>query len=68
MTVLVNGVSKEVPDGATVVDVLVALELDASTRGIAVARNGDVVLRTQWSATQVSSGDRIEILRAVQGG
>jgi sulfur carrier protein len=68
MTVVVNGVSKELPDGATVAELLASLELPASGRGVAVARNGDVVLRSKWNDTHVDSGDRIEILHAVQGG
>jgi sulfur carrier protein len=68
MTVVVNGVSKEVAEGATVAELLAVLELPASGRGVAVARNGEVVLRTEWDGTHVASGDRIEILHAVQGG
>jgi sulfur carrier protein len=68
MTVVVNGVSKELPDGTTVAELLASLELPPSRRGVAVARNGDVVLRSEWHDTHVDSGDRIEILHAVQGG
>jgi sulfur carrier protein len=68
VNVLVNGVSKQMHSGATVTQVLVALELSPAARGIAVARNGDVVLRAEWSATQLENGDRLEVLHAVQGG
>jgi sulfur carrier protein len=36
--------------------------------GIAVAVNGIVVPRGQWTRTELRAGDRIEIVRAVQGG
>jgi sulfur carrier protein len=39
-----------------------------SPRGIAVARNGDVVPRSAWDTTVVSAGDRIEIVTAAAGG
>jgi len=68
MTVVVNGVPKELADGTTVAELLAVLELPSSGRGVAVARNGDVVLRSDWDGTRVAGGDRIEILHAVQGG
>jgi sulfur carrier protein len=36
-------------------------------RGIAVARNGEIVRRDDW-AQGVEDGDEFEIVRAVQGG
>lgn len=35
---------------------------------VAVARNDEVVPRSEWADTVVRSGDRIEILVAAQGG
>lgn len=40
----------------------------AERRGIAVALNDTVVPRGRWAATALRSGDRLEILVAVQGG
>jgi sulfur carrier protein len=37
-------------------------------RGYAIALNGGVVRRDAWAKTQVNDGDRIEIVRAMQGG
>ena len=37
-------------------------------QGIAVAINGVVVRRSQWSTTQLHAGDDIEILWASSGG
>lgn len=67
MTVLVNGKPCEVGEGATVADLLHVM-LPEQTRGVAVARNGDVVLRAEWDRVMLASGDHIEVLHAVQGG
>ena len=64
--VLVNGEPDEVAEGTTVAD-LVARHRD-SPRGVAVARNEEVVPRSRWDATVVAEGDRLEILTAAQGG
>ena len=66
MRAMVNGEDWELPDGATVADVL--RRLAAPDAGIAVARRGEVVPRAAWAATPVHDGDDIEVLTAVQGG
>ena len=37
-------------------------------KGFAIALNGAVVRRDAWAATSLADGDRIEIIRAMQGG
>jgi sulfur carrier protein len=64
--VQVNGSSVEGAPGTTVAD-LVA-EWCASPKGVAVARNGEVVPRSAWDDTRVVAGDRIEIVTAAAGG
>jgi sulfur carrier protein len=64
--VTVNGEPAELAD-ATTVAALVDLHR-ASPRGVAVARNEEVVPRSQWATTVVAEGDRFEILTAAQGG
>ena len=49
------------------VDTLIA-ELGIEPRGIAVARNGEVVRRSQWTNTMVVSGDLVEVVTAAAGG
>jgi sulfur carrier protein len=61
-----NGERHEVA-AETTVEQLVATATE-QTRGVAVARGGEVVPRSAWPATRVADGDRIEILQAVQGG
>ena len=39
-----------------------------ASRGYAIALNGTVVRRDAWARTPINEGDRIEIVRAVQGG
>ena len=47
---------------------LVVLGFDPEGRGIAVARNGEVVPRSAWETTTLAPDDRIDIVGAVQGG
>lgn len=39
-----------------------------SPQGIAIALNGAVIRRRDWETTQLEEGDRVEIVRAMQGG
>ena len=66
VAITVNGDPEEVAAGTTVAD-LVARHLD-SPKGVAVARNEEVVPRSTWPATVLADGDRVEILTAAQGG
>jgi sulfur carrier protein len=66
--IVVNGESREVAEGLVLTDLLREMELPPEQRGIAFARNGDVVLRASWPETTLRAGDRLEILHAVQGG
>ncbi|MEO6880138.1 MAG: sulfur carrier protein ThiS [Mycobacteriaceae bacterium] len=65
MKVLLNGSPHHVDDGATVTE-LVA-RAGAPATGVAVAVDGAVLPRSQWSQTVVE-GSTVEILTAVQGG
>ena len=66
MEVQVNGEWRAFSDGATVAEVMKALE--APDRGVAVALDGEVVRRGDWPGRVVPAGARMEILTAVQGG
>jgi thiamine biosynthesis protein ThiS len=66
VTLRVNGHQREAPTGWTVAD-LVA-ELAPDVRMVAVERNGAIVPRAAWSATALAQGDRLEVVRFVQGG
>ncbi len=66
MSPLVNGVPAPAQAGATVAD-LVAAWCD-SPRGVAVARNGEVVPRSRWADVVVGPDDHVEIVTAAAGG
>ena len=51
----------------TVAALLVELQIEQK-RGIAVARNREVVPRSRWETEFVTQDDEIEIVRATQGG
>ena len=68
MNATVNGQVETLPQGATVADVVTRLGHEPGGRGLAVAVNGEVVARAQWTATPVVEGDRLEVLIATQGG
>ena len=66
MRIHTNGEPREYPAKLTL-DALVAT-LTTAPRGVAAAVNETVVPRAHWSTTTLRSGDRVEILTAVQGG
>jgi len=66
MNVRVNGTDREVPDGATVTELLAALGVPA--KGVAVAVDGQVVTRTEHDTKVVPDEADVEVLTAVQGG
>jgi sulfur carrier protein len=62
----VNGEPAELPADATISDVVESW--CPSSRGVAVARNGEVVPRSTWNEERVLAGDAIEIVTAAAGG
>ena len=65
MRVIVNGEPREI--GSSSVDALLR-ELDYEGTHFAIAVNFDVVPRSRWAETALSSGDEIEIITPRQGG
>jgi sulfur carrier protein len=53
---------------STVAELLAVRGIDASARFLAVAINGTVVRRAAWASTPLAAGDRVEIVRPLQGG
>ena len=66
MRVIANGDTVELPDGATVDDLLAALGLGG--KWVVVERNREPVARADMAVTVLAEGDRIELVRAVAGG
>lgn len=66
IAIVVNGEKREANPSAMVVDLLVALGLDASR--VAIERNLEILPRPAWAQTSVQPGDRYEIVQLVGGG
>ncbi len=67
--ITVNGIPNGlVPPGSTVRAMLDLLGIDAAARGVAVAVDGEVVPRAEWSSAALADEARAEVLTAVQGG
>lgn len=67
MKLKVNGDSVDT-EAQTVKDLLSEFDVDTSGKGTAVAVNDAVVSRSEWEAHQLEEEDRVEIIRATQGG
>ena len=78
MNITLNGTEQSVADGASVSTLVTQLTgrsigpdgraADGRKLGVAVARNAEVVPRSQWHATALADGDDVELVTAVQGG
>ncbi len=69
MRVKLNGESRELTDGATVADLVERSGLEAQRRrGIAVAVDSEVIPRSEWESTELSEGQAVELVTAIQGG
>jgi len=66
MTLRVNGKAREVPEGATVRDLLATLGLPPGP--VAVEVNRDVVPRARHAQHVLHEGDRVEVVTLVGGG
>ena len=68
MRLEVNGESVTLPEGSTVRSAIEAAGAASTERGVAVAVDGEVVPRSEWDATQLADGQKVEVLAAIQGG
>lgn len=68
MRVLVNGRENDVPDSQTVLHLMETMMESVDNGGVAVAVNGEVVRRGDWSQRVLRDGDDVEVLGATQGG
>jgi len=62
----VNGETRQVPDGASVAELLALLGLAAPK--VAVERNLEIVPRSAWGGTKLVAGDRLEVVHFIGGG
>ena len=66
MTITINGEPCEVPPGTRVPALLEMHGLNAGR--VAIERNMEILPREQWAVTEVTAGDRYEIVHFVGGG
>jgi len=66
VNIQLNGESRILPEGATVRDLLTALQLDS--RYLAVEVNRNVIPRAKHSEQVLHDGDHVEIVTLVGGG
>jgi sulfur carrier protein len=64
--VQVNGETKQLPSGTSVRALLDHLGLNPGR--VAIEYNLEILPKTKWDATQVVTGDRLEIVQFVCGG
>ena len=67
MQLRVNGVKEDVA-AKTVSELLASRGIDPAARFLAVAVNGSVVRRSEWSSTALGPDDAVEIVRPFSGG
>lgn len=66
MHIQLNGEALELPEGASVADLIEHLQL--AGRRVAVERNLDIVPRSQYASTTLADGDSLEVVHAIGGG
>ncbi len=67
MLITINGKSRSFEAASLSVAELVQ-QLELTGKRLAIERNGEIVPRSQFDATQLADGDKLEIVGAVGGG
>ena len=68
MTIELNGTAVVLEQGASVREAVDRAGVGNARRGVAVAVDGEVVPRSAWAETELREGQRVEVVKAVQGG
>jgi sulfur carrier protein len=66
--IVLNGESAPFRAGETLDVVLASLGLTATSPGVAIAVDREVVPRAEWETFTLADGARVEVLTAMQGG
>ena len=66
MQIKLNGETKDVADGTTLLSLVEQLSL--APERLAVELNQEVIRRAEWHDVKLSDGDRVEIVHFVGGG
>ena len=64
--ITLNGRPHDLAGAPTIVELIETLSV--KPKQVAVAINGEVVMRREWPETRVRDGDVVEVVRAVGGG
>lgn len=64
--IVVNGQTRSIPEGQTVLDLLKSLELDPSR--VAVELDRAILRQPEWASRVLEPGARLEIVHFVGGG
>ncbi|HKO37523.1 MAG TPA: sulfur carrier protein ThiS [Solirubrobacterales bacterium] len=68
MRIELNGTPRELPKGATLDVAVRESGAGEEGRGVAVALDGEVIPRSEWTTTPLREGQAVEVLAAIQGG
>ncbi len=66
MDIRVNGLTHRFDAAPTVTELLRSMKLEG--KSVAIERNGNIVSKSAHQTTQLTDGDRVEIVFAVGGG
>lgn len=66
MQLMVNGETRQLPEGMTVAQLLE--EMSLTTKRLAVEVNLEIVPRSTYDTRRLQAGDRVEIVHAIGGG
>ncbi len=65
---MINGQVHELEASATVADAVRVAGAAPDEPGVAAALGEEVLSRGAWAGTELSDGDRVEVVRAAAGG
>ena len=68
MTLIVNGKEKTFERSLTLQTLMSQLDLQTDRKGVALCLNMQVIPKESWESTELSDGDKIEIVIAAPGG
>ena len=69
MKIIINGESRKFESTPLRLEVVLrAYGFDLQSKGIALALNENLLVRSQWVETELQEGDHLEIVHARQGG
>jgi thiamine biosynthesis protein ThiS len=66
LEIVLNGEPRKVPEGSTLLDLLVALEIPPTR--VAVELDRSIIKPTRWPETTLAAGAKVEIVHFVGGG